>query len=152
MFLKTLNYFFVLTTFLLLPFAITNAQVRKVVSNQTLTGCWDFPCVGETLCGEINFVHTKWISPDQPIKKYQLQYSGYAVGLILGDLYKVREVENTHGYFETEEIAFNHNYVWTAVIQKKGGPAIVIHSMYHFTYDANDEVAVEFETYSSSCD
>lgn len=152
--MKTLKYFVVFTIFLFLSFVSSSAQVEKVVSTKILEGCWeDLPCVGETLCGEIEFVHTVWSSPDQPIKKYQLQYRrGYIVGHTSGDLYKVREVENTHGYFGAEGIAFNHNYVWTLVIQKKGGPAIVIHSMYHFTYNANGELAIEFETFSTSCD
>ena len=151
--MKALKNFAVLTILLFLLFASSSGQVKKVVSTQTVTGCWDdLPCVGEALCGEINFIHTEWSSPVQPIKKYQQKYSGYAVGCITGDLYKVNEVENVHGYFETEGIAFNHNYVWTAVIHKKGGSAIVIHSMYHFTYNANGELAIEFETFSTSCD
>jgi hypothetical protein len=151
--MKTLRYFVVFTILLVLGLTCVNAQVQKSVTTQTLKGCWEsLPCIGETLCGEIDFIHTVWSSPDQPVKKYQLQYSGYAVGQTSGDLYKIREIENTHGYFGTEGIAFNHNYVWTAMIHKEGGPAVVIHSMYHFTYDANGKIAVEFETFSTSCD
>ena len=150
--MKTLNFIVVLTVLFILPLANTNAQIHKEVFTETLEGCWDLDCVGESLCGEIDFILTHWVENNQ-IKKGQLKYSGTLVGQTSNDIYKVREVENAHGYYERKEgIAFNHNYVWTAVMHKKGGPAIVIHSMYHFTYNANGKLAVEFETFTTSCD
>jgi hypothetical protein len=149
--MKTTKILAFLATLIFLPFANTNAQTQKVVYVQTFVTCWDVDCVGETLCGEVEFIRTEW-NDNGHLKKYQLKYSGTLVGQGSHDIYKAKEVENTHGFEGEEGIAFNHNYVWTAVIQKKGGPAIVIHSMYHFTHNANGEITVEFETFNTSCD
>ena len=150
--MKTLKSFVVLTVLFFLPFANTNAQIQKEVFPETLTGCWELDCVGEELCGEIDFVMTNW-SDNFLLCKRQLKYRGTLIGQTSGDLYTVKEVENTHGFFIRKDgIGFNHNYEWTAVIQKEGGPAIVIHSMYHYTNNANGEMVIEFETFSTSCD
>ena len=86
-----------------IPFASTKAQIHKDVFSTTLENCWEIDCVGEILCGEIDFVMTTW-TYDLQLKKRQLKYCGTLAGQTSGEIYTVREVENAHGFSSKKEL------------------------------------------------
>jgi hypothetical protein len=144
--MKTLKIFTVLGILAFFLFSNTSAQDQKVVYTWTVTGCFDIDCVGETLCGDINVIFLVWNN------KVQMKYTGTLEGQTSHDLYTWNQVTNESWNAWKEGAAGVSNFVQNVVLDKKGGPAIVFHMMYHITVNANGEVAVEFDKNSISCD
>jgi hypothetical protein len=145
--MKTLKFFTVLAILAFFSFGSTSAQNQKVVYTWTNTGCWDnINCVGETLCGDINVILVTWNN------KWQWKFAGTLEGQTSHDLYTWNQVNNESWNAWEEGAAGVYNSVQNVVLNKKGGPAIVFHVMYHITVNANGEVAAEFDKNSTSCD
>lgn len=144
--MKTLNFFAVLAILAFFSFGNTTAQNQKVIGTGTNSGCWDINCVGETLCGDVNYIIIGWNN------KIQMKFTGILEGQDTHDLYTWNQVTNESWNTWKEGSAGVYNFVQNVVLNKKGGPAIVFHVMYHITVNANGEVAAEFDKNSASCD
>lgn len=143
--MKTLKFLTVLGVLAFFTFGNTNAQTQKEVYVHSAYLCFDqLPCIGETVCGELNFVETWWDG------KYQCRISGTLVGTS-GDVYTAFEIDNIITKKLEEGTTENYTFPTTCILKKKGAPAFALHWNTHYTINANGELTVSFDTFSANC-
>lgn len=142
--MKTLKLFIVIGILGIFAFGNINAQPQKEVIVSTDYMCLPDDYAGEELCGDVHAVLTFWEG------KFQVRCSGIMEGSVSGDLYTLRETDNSNTKALKEGTAVNDKYVLTMLLKKDGAPAIVCHYQYHLTINANGEVILEFEKYFQS--
>lgn len=145
--MKTLKFLTVLGVLAFFAFGNINGQTPKEVYVHSAYLCFDqFPCIGETICGELNFVETYWGD-----SKWQLRTTGTLVGTISGDVYTAFQIENIMTKELKKGTAEYFIYPGTCILKKNGAPSIVIHWTSRFTIDANGEWIYSFDNFFTEC-
>ncbi len=147
--MKTLKFLTVLGVLAFFNFSNINAQTQKEGYAHSAYLCFDetqLPCIGETICGELNFVEKYWGDG-----KWQMKTTGTLVGEVSGDVYTAFQIENIMTKEMKKGTTEYFIYPGTCILKKKGAPPIVIHWISHYTIDANGEWIFSLDNYFAEC-
>jgi len=146
--MKTLKFLTVLGVLAFFTFGNINAQTPKEVYEHSAYLCFDenqLPCIGETICGELNFVEKSWGDD-----KWQMRTTGTLVGAS-GDVYTAFQIDNIMTKDLEKGTSEYFIYPGTCILNKKGAPPIVIHWVSHYTVNANGEWIFSLDKYFAEC-
>jgi hypothetical protein len=127
--MKTLKILTLLCMMLSVITTALNAQpVQK--TEETSTGCWGYPCIGEQACGEIT--HTTFWNKNIWTDSYSGKLTGES-----GKVYLIKSYYSGKNIFNKGEV---HSYQADIMVHADGKLVAIMHGIYHLTINANGEM------------
>ncbi|MBW6499478.1 MAG: hypothetical protein K0B09_13905 [Bacteroidales bacterium] len=146
--MKTLKYFFVVVLFSVFSLGSSFAQTNKNKTLETKIVPIEYYlwCVDENVTGDLTLTIM-----DIEGKKTQFKFKGTLTGETTGNVYTVSQVSNDNWFPYSGTGQFNATYAVTLSFELDGMPVATLHETWHVTRNANGELVVLFDHWSTEC-